>query len=216
MRFLDETEVMDAKAVHRRHDVAYIPKPNVVDAVVSGSLLDPSLNPTAFAFVFTPDGALVLANNRRRGPEVAGGHIEPGETAAQGAVREAREETGALLDGVFPVGFFRSVTEAERPEGYRYPHPVSCQQFFAAVTDRFEAYSPNDECLEPITLSPAGAKETLREAEYVLYSVALRRLFPALAEENGVEDPETASGANPCDDGGNALGFQAQPRESFR
>jgi len=185
MHVLDEDEVLEAQAVHRRHDVAYIPAPNVVDVVVSDSLLVPGINPTAFAFVFTPEGSLVLANNRRRGPEVAGGHIEPGETAEQGAVREAREETGAVLAGLVPVGFFRSVTQAVKPEGYRYPHPVSCQQFFAAVAASFDAYVPNDECLEPITLSPSEARNVLRDAEFILYQSALRKLFPGLADDEG-------------------------------
>lgn len=199
MHALEIDEVLAARAEHRRHDVAYIPVPNVVDVVVSDSVLVPEVNPTAFVFVFTPEGSLVMANNRRRGLEVAGGHIEPGETAEQGAIREAREETGAAVEGLLPVGFFRSLTQAERPEGYRYPFPVSCQQFFAAIAERIEAYVPNDECLEPVTLTPDEAMSTLREAESILFQAALRKLFPDLADG--------AMPSTPCDSDDEGLAF---------
>jgi len=183
MKILNTDEVLDMPSIHVRKDVSYILLPNTVDVIVSDNLLPREINPTTFAFVFTEDGKLIMANNRRRGPEVAGGHIEGDETALEGAKREALEETGAHVDELTPVGFFRSVTEGEMPENYRYPYPVSCQQFFAGIATRIDKYEANDECLEPFTLEPTGAKAVLKEAEFLLYKVALRDYFPQLADE---------------------------------
>lgn len=183
MRFLSKDEVIDMPSIHERKDVSYILLPNTVDVIVSDNLVPHEINPTTFAFVFTDDGKLIMANNRRRGPEVAGGHIEGDETSLDGAKREAWEETGAHVDQLTPVGFFRSVTEGEMPENYRYPYPVSCQQFFAGIANRIDKYEVNDECLEPFTLAPSGAKAVLKESEFLLYKVALRKLFPHLADE---------------------------------
>ncbi|WP_315922071.1 NUDIX domain-containing protein [Mesorhizobium sp. SP-1A] len=183
MKILTKDEVLDMPSIHERKDVSYILVPNTVDVIVSDDLLPREINPTTFAFVFTEDGKLVMANNRRRGPEVAGGHIEGDETSMEGAKREALEETGAHVDELTPVGFFRSVTEGEEPENYRYPYPVSCQQFFAGIATRIDKYEANDECLEPFTLEPTGAKAVLKEAEFLLYKVALRDYFPQLADE---------------------------------
>jgi 8-oxo-dGTP pyrophosphatase MutT (NUDIX family) len=170
-------------SIHERTDVSYILLPNTVDVIVSDNLVPREINPTTFAFVFTEDGKLIMANNRRRGPEVAGGHIEGDETSLDGAKREVWEETGAHVDELTPVGFFRSVTEGEMPENYRYPYPVSCQQFFAGIATRIDKYEVNDECLEPFTLEPTGAKAVLNEGEFLLYKVALREIFPHLADE---------------------------------
>lgn len=183
MRILPSTEVINMPSIHHRNDVSYILLPNKVDVIVSDDLLPREINPTTFAFVFTEEGKLIMANNRRRGPEVAGGHIEDDETSMEGAKREVWEETGAHTDNLTPIGFFRSVTEGEKPDSYRYPYPLSCQQFFAGIATRIDKYEANDECLEPLTLEPNAAKAILKEAEFMLYKVALRQYFPQLADE---------------------------------
>lgn len=71
MRFLSKDEVIDMPSIHERTDVSYILLPNTVDVIVSDNLVPREINPTTFAFVFTEDGKLIMANNRRRGPEVA-------------------------------------------------------------------------------------------------------------------------------------------------
>ncbi|WNC12798.1 NUDIX domain-containing protein [Brevibacillus brevis] len=49
-------------------------------------------------------GKLLFTRHRTRGIELPGGKIEPGESSLAAAVREAYEETGAILDGIERIG----------------------------------------------------------------------------------------------------------------
>jgi 8-oxo-dGTP pyrophosphatase MutT (NUDIX family) len=63
---------------------------------------DPS-HVTGSAIVLDGDGRVLLHRHKRLGIWLQpGGHVDPGETVAQGAVRETREETG--LEAAHPVG----------------------------------------------------------------------------------------------------------------
>jgi 8-oxo-dGTP pyrophosphatase MutT (NUDIX family) len=58
---------------------------------------------TGSAIVVDGDGRFVLHRHKRLGTWLQpGGHVDPGESAADGAVRETREETG--LDAHHPAG----------------------------------------------------------------------------------------------------------------
>lgn len=48
----------------------------------------------------------LLVRHRKRAWEFPGGHAEPGESVRQTALREAREEAGATLGRVDPVGYY--------------------------------------------------------------------------------------------------------------
>lgn len=66
--------------------------------------LDQTADPThvtGSAIVLDGDGRVLLHRHKRLGIWLQpGGHVDPGETVAQGAIRETREETG--LDAVHP------------------------------------------------------------------------------------------------------------------
>lgn len=60
-------------------------------------------------------GKLILTKHEKRGWEVPGGTIEPGEMPIQAAIRETYEETGAELDGIEWIGQYVIVGEREQP-----------------------------------------------------------------------------------------------------
>ena len=177
-------EVVAMPGLHAEADVAYIPLPNIVDIVFTDRLAADVLTPTAFVFPFLDDGRVVLATNRRRGLEVPGGHrdqLPDGqglETPEETAAREAFEEAGAVVADLVPIGFLRARTTAAKPEGYRYPHPLSCQQFYAGRVTAMHDYVENDECLAPEALTPEDAEKRLRGRALELYRRAYRTMFP--------------------------------------
>jgi 8-oxo-dGTP diphosphatase len=135
--------------VHTEHDVGYLPLPNTVEVILSDELCDPLLTRTAF-MLCVENGCLVLAQNQRRGLEVAGGHVEPGETLMEAAMREAYEEVGCTVDLVRPIGFLRMTSAGDVPEDWAYPHPLSYQQFFAGRVVERHPYESNEECAAPV------------------------------------------------------------------
>ena len=72
--------------------------------------------------------------------------MESGEDAARAAIREAFEETGCRVVHTVQVALERCSTQGPRPDGYRYPYPISFQAFYASVVEEMVPYTPNAEC----------------------------------------------------------------------
>jgi 8-oxo-dGTP pyrophosphatase MutT (NUDIX family) len=201
MRHLSIEQLIDLSSVHIANDIPYLPIPNQVSVVISDMIAPPDVNPTAFVLPLTEDGDVVLTDNVKRGAEACGGHRDPiladdgvtvirMETAAEAATRETGEEAGVILKSIQALGIFRSFTGAEKPEGYRYPHPWSAQQFFTGIVDRFDlSLVKREECHGPIIVNPADAERILKEREFILYKHAMAKLFPEIAAEHGFVEP---------------------------
>lgn len=171
-------ELIALAPVATEHDLPYLPIPNRVDAVLSDRVAPSDINPTAFVFPLLPDGSMMMAHNTRRGLEIPGGHREGDETAEHAAARETKEEAGCIMDSIRPIGIFRSTTEGARPDGYRYPYPVSCQQFFAGVVAEVDAeYIANDECHAPVRLTPDEVLAHVGERTAALYRAAVLQVL---------------------------------------
>lgn len=108
------------------------------------------LSKTAFMVALFDDNSIMLAVNQRRGTEIAGGHVEEGETLLEAALREATEEIGCEVETVVPLGYIRMESWGEKPEGWTYPHPVGYQQFFAGRIVRVLPFTEGEECAAPI------------------------------------------------------------------
>lgn len=128
------------------YDLPYLPKPNSVEVWLSGETADPRLTASAFIIPMFDDGSIALAVNRFRGLEIAGGHIEEGESFSVAVSRECKEETGIIVANVIPIGFLKMETRGTIPQGYRYPHPVSYQQFFVGMVSAITEPLVDDEC----------------------------------------------------------------------
>ncbi|GAA0930667.1 NUDIX hydrolase [Nonomuraea longicatena] len=117
--------------------VPWVPVAHRFETVVSRRV--PPVEQVTTAFVLARDGAgrtlLTYVDRPGRGWDVPGGHLDPGESAAEAAVRELAEETGfALAAGQLSVlGFHRITLEAPPPAGYRYPALAHLVFFTATV-----------------------------------------------------------------------------------
>lgn len=110
-------------------EVHWAPKPNIVTVISSDEL--PPQDQITSSFVFAFDhGRLVMMEHVRRGLDLPGGHVEPGEAVQDAASREFAEETGLKIGRLRPFAFQKVEILGEKPEGYRYPFPVSYQAFF--------------------------------------------------------------------------------------
>lgn len=170
-------ELLALGPVRTDHDMKYVPLPNTSELVLTSLLPPLRIAPTAFLLPYLPDGTLVLATNRRRGPEVPGGHVEPGETLAETAMRETMEETGCEVTDLRPIGFQRLVSKGVAPEGYRYPFPVSFQQYFTGRVTGMRDFEDNDEVLQPTLVSADMAEASLNPMLLALHRHAVALLF---------------------------------------
>ncbi len=174
-------EYLEFTGIGTMENLSYLPQPNTADVVLTDLIAPLDIIPTSFCFPFLRDGRVVLANNRRRGAEVPGGHRDPIngilELPEIAARREALEEVGAVVQNITAIGFMRSSCQGEIPNGYRYPFPYSCQQFFAGFCEELLEYEENDECLAPLLVEPNDIELHLKGRGLLLYREAYRILF---------------------------------------
>jgi len=160
-------------------DVRYLPKPNRCDVILTSDLAPGELTRTTFVLPFLENGDIVMANVRKpgRGLEIPGGHIEAGEDAHAGALREGLEEAGCHFEELIPIGFVRMVSDGTPPEEWDYPHPLGFQQFFAGRVARLDDYVENEECGKPTVLSQEEARGRLNGAQMAFHAHATELLF---------------------------------------
>lgn len=159
--------------IHELVNCHYLPKPNVVKFIHDDVLAPLSHTKTAFMLPLLPNGDLVMAMNRRRGLEFPGGHIDPGETSCQAAHRETVEETGYWVSHIRSLGYLLMLSEGKVPADWKYPHPLSFQQFYVGDVMWNTPYVENDECLAPAIVKRENAHLVLDDQRLAIYKAAL-------------------------------------------
>ena len=137
-------------------------KPNIRDTYLSSLEAPYDLTATTFVIVFDQDKNVIMMNNKKRGLELSGGHIEVGENPQQAARREAREEVDVEVGELVPIGYQMNWLICQKPDNYQYPYPISYQQFYTARMVKKLAFKENDECDEPLILPVAMALQHLK------------------------------------------------------
>jgi ADP-ribose pyrophosphatase YjhB (NUDIX family) len=177
-------------------NVGYLPLPNRVDLVLTDVLPPVELTPTSFVIGIADDGGVVLANHSRRGPEITGGHVDPGETPEQTARREGLEESGAEYGTLWPIGYLRCVSQGSVPDDHPYPHPVGYQALYAGAVLSMEPRDDYLECGRPVTVDAEGIgllARPLARRLALLHAAALA----AVGRDRSLED--LAKEARPLD-----------------
>ena len=103
--------------------VQWAPRPNFLTAHLG---TPPSNGPVTAAFVFVLVEDLVCAVDvTKRGWDIPGGHVEPGEDSVAAVRREMLEEAGVDVpaDALQMVGYLHLHVAGPAPEGYAYPYP---------------------------------------------------------------------------------------------
>lgn len=103
--------------------------------IVSKEKPDSNLCTAAFC-VTSHHGALLLIQNRKRGWEIPGGHIDEGEETEQALIREVMEETGAVIENPQMFGYKIVLPVSPIPhrdkKGSYYPFPHSFVPYYFA------------------------------------------------------------------------------------
>jgi 8-oxo-dGTP diphosphatase len=131
---------------------------------------------SAFGFVFEGDRVL-QTRLRRRGWDLPGGVIDPGETPEQAAVREVWEETYVRVEIIELLGYQELEVFFPKPDNYRWPYPVSVQVHYLCRLVELCPFEENDESIERGFFTPeeARALPTMR-GHLAIYEEALRRV----------------------------------------
>lgn len=97
-------------------------------------------------------GQLLLTKHKQRGLEWPGGKVEQGETALQAAIREAAEETGAIVSSIWCIGQYK-VTDEHQQSFYKNIYAAHISELNPQLCTHQDTDGVS---LAPITVSPAA------------------------------------------------------------
>ncbi|WP_139489923.1 NUDIX domain-containing protein [Brevibacillus dissolubilis] len=83
------------------------------------------------------DGKLLFTLHTKRGIELPGGKVEPGETSMAAAVRETYEETGCTLSSIEKIGQY-TVEMVKTPDGAENHGNLIVKDIFLAHVEKQE------------------------------------------------------------------------------
>lgn len=77
--------------------------------------------------------------------DIPGGHLEIGESAEEGVIRETLEETGVIIENVQPFAYLKIEILDPKPEGYIYPYPMGYMMYFKGDVKAELPFEGNEE-----------------------------------------------------------------------
>lgn len=117
--------------------VPWIPVTHRLDVILAETLPPVDQTTSAFAFVCDSSGRTLMTyvDREARGWDIPGGHLEPGESALDAAVRELYEETGLRLppSDLSIFAWHRIQLLEPPPADYRYPMLAYMTMFRAVL-----------------------------------------------------------------------------------
>ncbi len=102
--------------------------------------------------------------------DIAGGHVENGETTIDAVKREVYEETGFVLDNPHFVAY-DEITVPNPPPNYRFPTPKAYLQFYIAISQNMDLENEH------------GIWLSLDEARQTQWVQTNRMLFESMYQE---------------------------------
>ena len=154
----------------------WLPKPGECRLYITDELSAREQCSTAFGFVFV-DENILLTRLRKRDWDIPGGVIDPGETPEMAAVREVWEETSAKVEVVELIGIQEIEGFGPKPQGYRWPYPVSVQVYYLCRLIELCPFEENVESIERQFFNPEEARlvPTMQNHD-LIYEECLRRI----------------------------------------
>lgn len=158
-----------------QRNIELLPKPNRYELILDDALPPRPLITAALGLIFHGDRFL-MTKLTARGWDIPGGHIEAGEHPEQTVRREIFEETCVHVGDLQLFAYDKFTIDAPKPDGYRYPHPVSYQLFYWGRVAHMKPFAATAEAVERQLLPPAAARRTRWvQRAGALYEAALDR-----------------------------------------
>ncbi len=156
-------------------DIPWHPQPGQGCLYITDELPDPAICSTAFGFVFKKN-KILLTRLRDRDWDIPGGCIDAGETLEQASIREVREETSARVEIVQLIGIQELEVFGPKPDGYRWPYPISVQVMYLCRLLELHPFEENHESSERGFFDPDEARMIPTMVNHdAIYEEALRR-----------------------------------------
>jgi 8-oxo-dGTP diphosphatase len=163
-------------------DIPWHPQPGEGRLYITDELPDPTICSTAFGFVFEND-KILLTRLRDRDWDIPGGCIDAGEASQDAAVREVWEETSARVEIVELVGIQELEVFGPKPDGYRWPYPISVQVMYLCRLVELRPFEENHESSERGFFDPDAARMIPTMVNHdAIYEEALRRAMQSRAD----------------------------------
>jgi 8-oxo-dGTP pyrophosphatase MutT (NUDIX family) len=164
------------KLVKTVNERLWMPAPGVARLFITDEIPPVERCSTAFGFVFVGE-KILLTRLRDRDWDIPGGVIDPGETPETTAIREVWEETYAKVKIIEPIGIQEIELLGPKPEGYRWPYPISVQVYYLCELVKLYSFEPNHESSERRFFSPEEARLVhTMENHDLIYEEGLRRV----------------------------------------
>ncbi len=130
---------------------------------------------TAFTFAFMED-KLLMTRLIKRGWDIPGGHIEPGESPEQAVIRETMEETQVVVEPLELVGVQELEVFGSLPRD-GWTTPLNTQLFYFCRVVEILPFVATQETTERDFLPPVFIRTVLTMVNHdLLYEIALKRI----------------------------------------
>jgi len=153
-------------------NISWMPSGSEGRLYQTDELPPPEICRTAFAFAFQGE-RMLFTRLVNRGWDIPGGHIEPGESPAQAAVRETLEEAAVLVEPVRLIGVQELEVFGELPRD-GWSRQLGAQVFYLCRVVELRPFTSTDEAHERGFFDPAVARAFPTMANHdLLYEIAL-------------------------------------------
>jgi len=166
-----------ARLVKTVFDKPWIPYKNKVEFYLSGDSDFDAPVTTVHGLFFNEHKEFLLVKHRKRGWEVPGGHIIPGELYEGAMHRELYEEAQMKVGGLSQLGYLKKIALEDKPIGCEYPHPLSYCIFYAGEISEIDYFIGDDSIVDAQFFELGAAAKTPWIVSYKEYFSAAIELL---------------------------------------
>jgi 8-oxo-dGTP pyrophosphatase MutT (NUDIX family) len=153
----------------------WLPQPGVARLFVTDEIPSKEFCTKAYCYIFV-DNTILMTRLPFRDWDIPGGSIYPDETPVEAVLRNVWEEVNAKIKIIEPIGIREIELLRPKPEGYRWPYPISVQVYYLCELVELCDFIENKVSSERRFFSPEELRDVPTMAYHdLLYIEGLRR-----------------------------------------